>query len=90
MWECCQFQCCQFPIGDWNWFMRDKMRHPKGLEIWYNLRRGEKRFKPRLLQPLLSALADDLAAKELVCAICSITDEERTLTGTSAPLTQSE
>ena len=17
MWECCQFQCCQFPIGDW-------------------------------------------------------------------------
>ena len=47
-------------------------------------------FKPRLLQPLLSALADDLAVKELVCAICSITDEERTLTGTSAPLTQSE
>ena len=47
-------------------------------------------FKPRLLQPLLSALADDLAVKELVCAICSITDEEWTLTGTSAPLTQSE
>ena len=22
MWECCQFQCCQFPIGDWNWLMR--------------------------------------------------------------------
>ena len=19
MWECCQFQCCQFSIGDWNW-----------------------------------------------------------------------
>ena len=17
MWKCCQFQCCQFPIGDW-------------------------------------------------------------------------
>ena len=45
-------------------------------------------FKPRLLQPLLSALADDLAVKELVYAVCSITDAERTLTGTSAPLTQ--
>ena len=22
MWECCQFQCCQFSIGDWNWLMR--------------------------------------------------------------------
>ena len=30
--------------------MRDKMRHPKGLEIWYNLRRGEKRFKARVVQ----------------------------------------
>ena len=19
MWECCQCQCCQYPIGDWNW-----------------------------------------------------------------------
>ena len=44
-------------------------------------------FKPRLLQPLLSALADDGAVRELVYAVCSITDAERTLTGTSAPLT---
>ena len=44
-------------------------------------------FKPRLLQPLLSALADDGAVRGLVYAVCSITDAERTLTGTSAPLT---
>ena len=34
MWECCQFQCCQFPIGDWNWLMRG----PRGASAFFTLR----------------------------------------------------
>ena len=33
MWECCQFQCCQFPI--WGGGMA------RGGSVWYNKRRKE-------------------------------------------------
>ena len=48
MGECCQFQCCQFPIGDWNWLMwcRFLVAEMNGFVV--HLCRNEKVFHPQV------------------------------------------
>ena len=44
MWKCCQFQCCQFPIGDRNWLMRCRFMVAEMNGFVVNLCRNEKVF----------------------------------------------